>query len=139
MGLIFVPLALMLVLVIVNVMLYLIARFGGWQELAGRFPERTMFQGRQWRFRSLGLSNWTRYNNAVTIGANAQGIRFSMPWFFAAGHAPFFISWGDIAEWRETKQWFLPVIELSLKGSERVITLPRALALEILRERPAES
>ncbi len=139
MGLIFFPLGVMLVLVIINLGLYLVARFGGWYELAERFPETTRFDGKEWRFRCMNLGKYAGYKNIVTIGTNARGLRFSLPWFFSCGHVPFFIPWSAIVGVVETRVLWLPVTELEIQGTDRRIYLPRALASELLRERPADA
>lgn len=136
MNIVYALLALTSVFAIINLVLFIISRVGGWSVLARRFPDRKLFQGREWRFRRMNLSTYAGYKNVVTIGANAEGLRFSMPWFFSAGHDPFFVPWADIVECRETTVLFFAVTQLVLRDCDYRIMLPSALAAEILQERP---
>lgn len=138
MGLIFIPLVLVSIVLLINVVLFLVARFGGWQEMEKIYPERKVFQGKEWRFRCLRFTAWAGYNNIVTIGANAEGIRLAMPWFFSTGHSPIFIPWSEVTGRTDTTLFYMPLSEISVRGTDRKISFPRRLVDELFQERAAD-
>ncbi len=110
---------------------YLIAKLGGWRALAQRFRSSGEFAGAKWSFQSAAMRFGTRYNGALTVGANNQGlfIRPILP--FRAWQPALFIPWTEIAA-NPQRRWYGNVVEFRLGREDGIpFTVREKLALRI--------
>jgi hypothetical protein len=77
---------------------YVIALIGGWRALAGRDAAGAAeFTGEKWSMQS-GRMRWTtRYNGALTVGANAEGLYLGVLFMFRVGHPPLYVPWTAVS------------------------------------------
>jgi hypothetical protein len=73
-----------------------IARVGGWSQVASEYRQGDAPDGARWRFQS-GQFGWANYNNCLTVGAGARGIHFGVFFLFRPGHPPFEVPWEEIS------------------------------------------
>src|SRR4051812_6716649 len=72
----------------------LIGFVGGWQGMAQRYRASQPPSGRLWTWQ-YGMVNWTGYNGALKLTANAEGLFIETLWLFSFGHPRLFIPWQD--------------------------------------------
>lgn len=116
--------------------LRLIARLGGWRSLAEHYRAERPTEGTRWRWCSLTLGRWCGYNAGVTIIANELGLRLSLPWFIAFGHADLFIPWSDITADARRRLFAHVVCLTTARVPEVPITIPMKLARRIAQSVP---
>jgi hypothetical protein len=73
-----------------------ISSLSGWARLASVYLRAEPFTGNLWKFQSARMRGFMRYNNCLTLGANAGGLYLSIFFLFRPGHPPLFIPWRDI-------------------------------------------
>lgn len=79
--------------------------WSGWHLLAERFRSEREFAGELSRFQS-GRMRWgCGYNNALTLGANADGLYMATLAIIRLGHPPLFIPWMEITARNEKRLW----------------------------------
>ncbi|MGA1825839.1 MAG: hypothetical protein ACMUIP_14385 [bacterium] len=71
--------------------------FFGWFWLARKYKALSPFIGKKWGFQSAIVGIGMNYNSCLTIGANTEGIYFSISFPFRIGHPPLFIPWDEIS------------------------------------------
>lgn len=99
---------------------YWVALLGGWRLLAKRFRATGEFSGRKWSMQSATMRWLSRYNHALTIGANEDGL-FIVPFIlFRPWHPPLFIPWAETTAQIKTLWLFFKVIELRLGSHEKI-------------------
>jgi hypothetical protein len=99
---------------------YWVALVGGWRLLAKRFRAEGPFSGQKWHMQSAAMRWMSHYNNALTVGANVDGL-FMVPFvLFRAWHPPLFVPWAEIIAQGKTQLIFFKVIELRLGSREQV-------------------
>ena len=92
-GLIFSILVGSLAIVTPIITLWFVSR--PWSELARVYAVGDKpFEGRLWRFQNVTVNRWTQYNHCVTVGANREGLRFSV--LLNILHKPVLIPWSDL-------------------------------------------
>lgn len=79
--------------------LYLGSRLSGWHQVARCYPAFNSYQG-EWIGRDLEAMA-VRFNNAdsenaIHLGADRQGLYFSMGIMFRPFHPPIFVPWNDV-------------------------------------------
>ncbi len=74
-------------------LLWLNSQVSGWARLATRYRWDGEVQGSQWKWRSLGFSWLSWYNNCVTVTATARGLSLRIQPFLRAFHPPMLIPW----------------------------------------------
>ncbi|MFD2255085.1 hypothetical protein ACFSSA_00215 [Luteolibacter algae] len=75
---------------------HLIARIGGWAELAQTYPcPEPALQKNFSAWNSVQISGFARYHSVVRIAATKAGLQLSMPIIFP-GHKPIEIPWNEI-------------------------------------------
>jgi hypothetical protein len=79
----------------------LVARIGGWAELAMLYRRDDAFFGTTWRFRNGQMRKLAAYNNALTVGADRRGFFLAVSFFFFPSHPKLFIPWTDISAARQ--------------------------------------
>lgn len=92
----------------------LVARFGGWRELARAYPPLGISgtgAGETFRMRSVQLRRGTNYNNCVTLTAGPSVLRLALPWLFAWGHPPIEVPWSEI-ETEAGRSFFVRLVTL---------------------------
>jgi hypothetical protein len=98
---------------------YWVALLGGWRLLAKRFRAEGPFSGQKWHMQSAAMRWLSHYNNALTVGANADGL-FLVPFvLFRAWHPPLYIPWDEITVQNKTR-FFFKVTELRLGSAEQI-------------------
>jgi hypothetical protein len=117
-----------------------IARTGGWADLAVRYRLEGPFRGRKWHFRSAGFGQWTSYGGVLTVGANSRGLYLAVMPLFRVGHPPLFIPWEDVRKTASHRLWmFGAPLDLGTVAPVTVTFywgLVRKLEAEIGREIP---
>jgi hypothetical protein len=78
------------------VIVKIISKVSGWQELSEKYPSRTPFNGKKYNFQSARMKRGMNMNNCLTVGANHVGLYLSMFLLFSLGHKPIFIPWSEI-------------------------------------------
>ena len=106
----------------------LISKAGGWGALAASYKAAYPFEGTKFRFQSARLRRKTSYNNALTVGANRDGIYLKMSFIFRIGHPPLFIPWEDVST-TTTRVWWTTTIKLEFAKCPKVpLTIRKRLA-----------
>jgi hypothetical protein len=98
--------------------IYIFSRMSGWSNLAKQFRLRKGFVGKRRHFQS-GMIGLVNYRSCLTLGANQEGIYFSMLPIFAIGCPPLLIPWHEIKEVKKEKIFFWNFATLSI-GSPSV-------------------
>ena len=110
---------------------YLIAKLGGWRTLAQRFRSSGEFTGAKWSFQSAAMRFGTRYNGALTVGANNQGLFIRPIIFFRAWQPALFVPWTEI-NIRPLTRWYGRMVEFRLGREEGIpFTVREKLAQKI--------
>jgi hypothetical protein len=97
----------------------IVARIGGWRELADKYPQTHIIDGTTWRWQHLGLRRGVSYNMIVTVAASAEGVRFHLPWMFRAGHRAIFLPWNELTITRRNRM-FGVVVSLQPAGTPHI-------------------
>jgi hypothetical protein len=104
--------------------LSIIARVGGWSELADRYRADAVFEGEMLRFQSIALRRWRfmpmGMNHVVAIGADQTALKLSLFILFRPGHPPLSIPWSDVEAAPEKMLGFLPRVQLTVRGAPEV-------------------
>ena len=89
---------------------FLLSYWSGWRELAQyyRYQNQVITKAKYFQWASMRGVN---YKSCLTIGANVEGIYFSVLFLFAVGSPRLFIPWNDIKIVKK-KFWWMPVLEL---------------------------
>jgi hypothetical protein len=74
----------------------LIARIGGWSQLAREYPARTQLGGRRFRFQSGRMRLGTGYGSCLMVGSDPAGLHLEVLFPFRPGHPALFIPWSDV-------------------------------------------
>lgn len=112
---------------------YWIALTAGWRLLAKRFRQQGDFMGQRWNMQSARMRWMTRYNNALTVGADETGL-FLVPFIlFRTWHPALFVPWVEISALSGTELFFFKYTELRLGRSENVPFRIRPSLAEKLR------
>jgi hypothetical protein len=99
---------------------YWVALVGGWRLLAKRFRATGPFSGKKWHMQSAAMRWLSHYNNALTVGGNADGL-FVVPFvLFRAWHPALFVPWVEITGQNKTQFSFFKLVELRLGSSEQI-------------------
>jgi hypothetical protein len=117
--------------------LHLIARVGGWRDLARVYRvEMPMELARQWRNKYGKMRNATGYNGCLNIGANSMGMQLSLWSLFRPAHPPLFIPWGDLTT-APAHGLFMEYVVFSFQRVPGVtLRLRRDLVEDVLRTAP---
>ncbi len=117
--------------------LFLLARLGGWTELAQRYATELPFPDGCRYFVSAQFRALTRYGGCLIAGADAQGI-YLKPWLlFRPFHPPLHIPWAEIAVTDE-QQWLWRCVRFTFPGVPGAYCRFRAAtAAFLLRQRTA--
>lgn len=87
----------------------LIARLGGWANLAAVYGHSGEFQGDRLHFQSARMRWGTTYRSSLTIGGNPRGLYLAVPFMLRIGHRPLLIPWTDISIRERKGRWFSSV------------------------------
>ena len=99
----------------------LVSWIGGWTTLSRTYRTRTTFVGANWTW-ERGQMRWgTRYNNALTLGVNPQGLYLAILFLYRFRHPPLLVPWMEIKV-RRTSGWIFEYVILTL-GHETAIPL----------------
>ncbi|MDJ0928532.1 MAG: hypothetical protein QNJ73_12915 [Gammaproteobacteria bacterium] len=74
----------------------LIARVGGWSQLAGYYRATGPGPTQTWGFQSISLRYYTGYNGCITMGTDAAALHLSVWLPFRVGHPNLRIPWEDL-------------------------------------------
>ncbi len=126
-----VPLGFVGVFAFVSIVL---AHVGGWRDLAALYASNEAFDGRRWILQSARMRWGAGYNNALTVGVNANGLRLAVMFPFRLAHPPLFIPWSEITA-ENRKEWFRQGVELRFARASGVpLVISRRLADRIASE-----
>ena len=114
-----------------SLILFLLAKLGGWSALAERYRMDRPFQGSLWRYQ-FGFLGSTRYNGALTVGSGSEGLYLAVFVFFRPFHPPLLIPWSEVSLGGRKTILFGVLVEFRL-GPEPLASLwlPNALAQQI--------
>jgi hypothetical protein len=76
---------------------YVLGLLSGWHELARAYRHAGAFMGSRWRFQSGQMRLLLGIHNALTVGANPQGLYLAMFAFFRPAGPPLLIPWSDVS------------------------------------------
>jgi hypothetical protein len=112
----------------------LASRLTGWRALAEHYPLSSPFTGKPHRFQTAWMRWSSHYGNALTAGANAQGLYLSVLFLLRIGHPPLFIPWSDITS-TEISGGFSRRVELRFRRLPNVpVIITRDLADNLAKE-----
>lgn len=98
---------------------YVISVVSGWTELARTYRISGEFQGRRWRFQSGQMRLMMNIHNALTVGANLDGLHLATLFPFRPCKPPLFVPWADISA-REGKFLFWKYFEFRFRQAPAV-------------------
>ena len=116
---------------------FLIGHLSGWQSLARIYAARAReFTGEKWRMRS-GTMRWTtRYNNALTLGADPYGLYLAVMFLFRVAHPPLYIPWHAI-EIRERRGLLFTYVEFHFTEVPGVyLSVPAGVGRKVTSRKP---
>jgi hypothetical protein len=76
--------------------LHLLARMGGWRDLAASYGTTGPVEGRTFWFKTARLGA-VSYNSCLTFTAGSAGLRIAVLFLFRPSHSPLVIPWSDIS------------------------------------------
>jgi len=80
-------------------LLFAFSVFGGWGDLARRFPAAGKPPGQYYRFRSARVGG-IGYMNVLTVGVCDEGLYLGVLFLFRLAHPPLLIPWSEVTEVR---------------------------------------
>jgi hypothetical protein len=102
----------------------IIARLGGWRELAQYYQDPNQFSGERRLMQSARMRRGTNYNGCLNISINDQGLRIETIILFRFSHPPLFIPWYDIQS-APKQLLFFEAIEFRFAKNDQVPFLVR--------------
>lgn len=111
---------------------FLIGATGGWRKLGKTYAAGAeVFTGTLWHMQSAVMGGIARYNNILTIGADARGLYLDICGLFRPGHPRLFIPWHAI-EMRERRGFLLTYIDFIFPAVPNVrLSLPKKLGEQV--------
>lgn len=110
---------------------YIISLVSGWAELARVYCFSGKFEGRRWKFQSGQMRLLMNIHNALTVGANQEGLYLQLFFPFRPGKPPLLIPWSDVS-CREGRLLFWKHVEFRFRQTPAVyLQLSFALAEKI--------
>lgn len=114
---------------------WLIAQLGGWGRLARHFatdappaPEARSFS------MASGAVGMSRYNGALRVHVQPDGLRLSVLLPFRPGHPPVLIPWAEIASVERKTRFAISTYEVAVGDPEvATLTLPESV-IEAMRD-----
>lgn len=110
----------------------LLARLGGWSQLARHFGAERQPQGKAFRLQS-GKVGWVNYNNCWTIILTPNALYLAMPWIFGFQHPPLLIPWSELHNLSEKKIMFR---SFAVADVGNPVTARLTLPLSVLQQKP---
>jgi hypothetical protein len=98
---------------------FLIGATGGWRTLSKTYAATNEFTGKRWHMQSGTMGGFARYNNILTIGADARGLYLAVFALFRPGHPPLFIPW-EFVRIQERRGWVFTYVVFSFPASPGV-------------------
>lgn len=118
---------LLLTIAIYLIISTVLSRFGGWYELAARYPALgEPAGGEKFSFRSVTLRKWrfpTNYTGFVTVILIDQGVYLNVALFFRFQHEPIFIPWNAIEKVTPGSTLVTQFFTLQVAGIKTGITI----------------
>lgn len=93
----------------------LIARVGGWSELAKRFGSDAPAEGDLFTWCSARLRMFCNYSNCLRVTVSDAGIHIRTLIFFKVGHRPLFIPWQAVQDLKIRRYWRYSSATLAIK------------------------
>ena len=78
--------------------LFALSRYGGWSQLADRYPARGAAPTPATRFGYAAFRGWVGYNGCIVLAADDTGLHIRTWPFFSLVHAAILIPWGQVLE-----------------------------------------
>lgn len=72
--------------------------FGGWHQLAKKYPHQPPAGTKTFRFVSMGTDRGASYEFVLTVQADPHYIHLSTPFFYFPFHPPLSIPWSAVTE-----------------------------------------
>jgi hypothetical protein len=112
-----------------------LARVGGWRELARAYPPLAIVgsAGETFRMRSAQLRRGVNYNGCITFVAGPAALRLSLPRILAFGHPPIEIPWAEISSEASRSLWVALVTLRCARAPSVPLRLGRRLAESLAR------
>jgi hypothetical protein len=111
-------------------LVWLMAHFTGWTNLARYYRTTQPFHGTRHHFRS-GKLGWSNYGGCLTVGTNAEGLYLAVFPLFRPGHPPLFVPWSEVRA-KFVKVWIFSQLELRFERFPLVsIRFPSRLGRQI--------
>jgi hypothetical protein len=110
---------------------YVISVLSGWAELGRVYRARGKFQGQKWSFQSGQMRLLMGIHNALTAGADSQGLYLALFFPFRPGNPPLYIPWDDVTA-REVRVLFWDRVEFRFRQAPYVyLRVRKNLAREL--------
>lgn len=110
----------MLVPIVGMIACAVLARSGGWADLARRYPGGGHGEGRRFGIVSASLSRPRHlpvgYNNCLTLSVGPRGFRLSTFFLVRFQHPPIFVPWIFVDSLREERRWFVTMTTVDVRG-----------------------
>jgi hypothetical protein len=113
----------------------ILSRLSGWHEFAQRFESIDTIDGEKFRFASGAMGQGyfpVKYGNCLFVIVGDAGIELSTLWPFRFMHPRLLLRWADIETCRTVKFWFMPLVEVRVKGFRHRILFRGAAGQKIL-------
>ena len=111
---------------------FLIGATGGWRTLGKTYATTAgEFTGRRWHMQSGMMAGFARYNNILTVGADARGLYLDVFGLFRPGHPRLFIPWHAV-EMRERRGFLFTYVDFTFPAVPGVqLSLHKKLAEQV--------
>lgn len=123
-----------LIFLIINIA---ISYVSGWHSLAERFRTDRELPEHRRRMQSASMRMLTSYNNALTLGSDAEGIYIAMTLPILAGHPRMFVPWAEVRVDQTRTFLWQTVRTLSLGPDAIPLTVRERTAQFLLESRGA--
>ena len=112
-----------------SAIVYLIARLGGWSDLAKQYALQEPYSGTTFQMQSVTIGILGNYRSVVTIGANDVGLYLNPLVVYRPGHPPLLIPWDDIEPRQARGLSFVEMVSFSPRmAPKRTISISKKLA-----------
>ena len=97
-----------------------LARSGGWAELARRHPGGGHGEGRRFGIVSASLNRPRHlpvaYNNCLSLSVGPRGFRLSTFFLVRFQHPPLFVPWAFVGSMHEERRWLITMTTVEVRG-----------------------
>jgi hypothetical protein len=111
----------------------------GWKRLEKRFATDVPFVGTLWRWQSISMRYGSHYNNCAIVGASAEGLYLSLPWWIGFGHKDLLIPWSELARTGTQRVLWVEMIGYRIGSEEHIPLMLRSGLVAKIEQARAEN